>query len=176
MAELTRDQLLVLTDDELLRVCRVERRRGTGPGGQKRNKTESAVTVTHQATGCSGSSDETRSQISNRLIALRHLRLHLALRLRQPPEPSPARQQGDVSVTPSWPFAETPSLRSPAYPLWAATLLDVLAGCGLRISEAAAFCGTSTGRLVRDLARDPALWQEVNRLRRAAGLTPLRGE
>ena len=84
MVGLTRNQLLALTDDELLRVCRVERRRGTGPGGQKRNKTESAVTVLHEASGCSGSSDETRSQISNRLIALHHLRLDLAVRLREP--------------------------------------------------------------------------------------------
>lgn len=163
MPELTRNQLLALTDDELLRVCRVERRRGTGPGGQKRNKTESAVTVLHETSGCSGSSDETRSQISNRLIALRHLRLDLALRLR---EPAPA----------AWPFTDVPSPRAAAYPLWTATLLDVLAGCGLRISEAATFCGLSTGRLVRDLARDPVLWQEVNRLRRTAGLTPLRGD
>ena len=163
MVELTRNQLLALTDDELLRVCRVERRRGTGPGGQKRNKTESAVTVLHEASGCSGSSDETRSQISNRIIALRHLRLDLAFRLREP-------------VPVAWPFADVPSLRAAAYPLWAATLLDVLTGCGLRISEAAAVCGSSTGRLVRDFARDPALWQEVNRRRRAAGLTVLRGE
>ena len=161
MPELTRNQLLALADDELLRACRVDRRLGTGPGGQKRNKTESAVTVTHEATGVAGGSDETRSQITNRLLALRQLRLNLALRLREPPPVA-------------WPFAETPSLRSPDYPLWTAALLDVLAGCGLRISEAAAFCGTSTGRLVRDLARDPVLWQEVNRLRRAAELPPLR--
>jgi len=160
---LSRNQLLALPDDELLRACRIDRRRGTGPGGQKRNKTESAVTVTHEATDIDGSSDETRSQISNRLIALRHLRLNLALRLRETPPTA-------------WAFADVPSLRSEFYPQWTAALLDVLMGCGLRISEAAAFCGLSTGRLVRDLARDPALWQEVNRLRRAAGLTPLRGE
>ena len=139
----------------------VDRRLGTGPGGQKRNKTQSAVTVTHEASGIAGSSDETRSQISNRLIALRHLRLNLALRLREPP-------------LAAWGFAAVPSLRSPDYPLWTAVLLDVLVACGLRISEAAAFCGTSTGRLVRDLSRDPALWQEVNRLRRDADLAPLR--
>ncbi len=161
MPELTRNQLLALADEELLRVCRVERRLGTGPGGQKRNKTESAVTVVHEASGVSGSSDETRSQITNRLLALRQLRLNLALRLRAPP-PMPR------------PFAETPSLRSPDYPLWTAVLLDVLADRGLRVSEAAAFCGLSTGRLVRELARNPALWQEVNRLRRAAGLPVLR--
>lgn len=43
--------------------------RGTGPGGQKRNKTESKVRCVHRASGAIGESDQTRSQHENKRIA-----------------------------------------------------------------------------------------------------------
>lgn len=46
--------------------CDWEYMRGTGPGGQKRNKTESKVRCTHRDSGAVGESDETRSQHDNR--------------------------------------------------------------------------------------------------------------
>jgi protein subunit release factor A len=47
--------------------------RGTGPGGQKRNKTESKVRCVHRASGAIGESDETRSQHENKRIAFRKM-------------------------------------------------------------------------------------------------------
>ena len=38
-----RDAAIAASDDELLRQCEVDRYRASGPGGQHRNKTESAV-------------------------------------------------------------------------------------------------------------------------------------
>lgn len=43
--------------------------RGTGPGGQKRNKTESKVRCLHRESGAIGESDETRSQHTNKAQA-----------------------------------------------------------------------------------------------------------
>lgn len=43
--------------------------RGTGPGGQKRNKTESKVRCIHRASGAIGESDETRNQHQNKRLA-----------------------------------------------------------------------------------------------------------
>lgn len=43
--------------------------RGTGPGGQKRNKTETKVRCVHRASGAAGESDETRDQHKNRKLA-----------------------------------------------------------------------------------------------------------
>ena len=156
-----RNTLLALPDEQFLRLCRVERCRGTGPGGQKRNKTESAVTVTHPESGIAGASDETRSQHSNLRLAVRHLRHALALNWRAP---APA----------TWKFPAIPGAHDAQYPLWLAAMLDVLEAHGCRVSEAAATCGLSTGQLVRGLAGDPALWQHVNRRRRELGLPQLR--
>ena len=47
--------------------------RGTGPGGQKRNKTSSKVRCVHRASGAVGESDETRSQHDNRRLAFRKM-------------------------------------------------------------------------------------------------------
>lgn len=43
--------------------------RGTGAGGQKKNKTSSAVHCTHKVSGAHGYSEETRSQAKNRELA-----------------------------------------------------------------------------------------------------------
>lgn len=47
--------------------------RGSGAGGQHRNKTSSAVRVVHPPSGAKGESQEERSQYLNRRTALRRL-------------------------------------------------------------------------------------------------------
>ena len=156
-----RNRLLELPDPELRSLCRIECFRGTGRGGQKRNTTDSAVRVTHLETSVSVVCDETRSQTRNRALALRRLRHSLALAHRAPPELPPT-------------FRGKPGPKSPAYPIWMAEVLDVLEHHGLRISDAAAYLGTTTGKLVRDLAKDNALWQHVNASRQRNQPSPLR--
>ena len=50
---------------------------GTGPGGQKRNKTESTVLLTHRPTGLQVRCETSRSQQHNRVAALALLRARL---------------------------------------------------------------------------------------------------
>ena len=71
-----------LDDDDLLAQCRVETMRGSGPGGQHRNKVESAVRLTHEPTGIVVTASERRSQHRNRELALERLREKLADRFR----------------------------------------------------------------------------------------------
>ncbi|HXU72233.1 MAG TPA: peptide chain release factor-like protein [Polyangia bacterium] len=51
--------------------------RGTGSGGQKRNKTESTVLLTHRPTGLQVRCETSRSQQHNRVLALAILRARL---------------------------------------------------------------------------------------------------
>ena len=53
--------------------CRFDYYRGTGAGGQKRNKTESACRVTHLASGAVGQAEDTRSQHENKRLAFRRM-------------------------------------------------------------------------------------------------------
>jgi len=59
-----------------------ETMRGTGPGGQHRNTTDSAVRVTHKPTGVSAYSD-TKSQHDNRKYALAVLKSRLSEQMKQ---------------------------------------------------------------------------------------------
>src|SRR5438045_1493157 len=71
-----------LTDAQLLEQCAVDTYRASGPGGQKRNKTSSAVRIRHLPSGLIVIAEESRSQHENRARALRRLRQALYLRLR----------------------------------------------------------------------------------------------
>ena len=66
-----------LDDDALLADCTVEFRRASGPGGQHRNKVESAVRLHHGPTAITVNASERRSQSQNRLLALERLRARL---------------------------------------------------------------------------------------------------
>ncbi len=69
---------------KLLRECDVETYRGSGPGGQHRNKTESAVRMTHRPSGVVRVATEHRSQLRNRELALERIWRVLEARKRKP--------------------------------------------------------------------------------------------
>src|SRR6187200_1235161 len=71
-----------LTDPQLLSQCEVDTYRASGPGGQKRNKTSSAVRLRHGPTGLIVIAEESRSQHENKAKALKRLRQALFLKLR----------------------------------------------------------------------------------------------
>src|SRR5438874_12489908 len=73
-----------LTDDQLLGQCAVDTYRASGPGGQKRNKTSSAVRLRHGPTGLMVIAEESRSQHENRARAVRRLRQAIYLQVREP--------------------------------------------------------------------------------------------
>src|SRR5271163_1618507 len=73
-----------LSDQQLLAQCDVDTYRASGPGGQKRNKTSSAVRLRHAPTGLIVIAEESRSQHENKAKALKRLWYALFLELRDP--------------------------------------------------------------------------------------------
>jgi ribosome-associated protein len=67
-------EALALDDEALLKACDVEYFIASGPGGQHRNKTASAVRLTHPPTELSVTATERRSQVLNKSVALERLR------------------------------------------------------------------------------------------------------
>jgi len=72
------------TDEELLKECRQETFRSSGPGGQHANTTESAVRLKHTPTGIIVTAQDERSQHRNRAIALTRLRKALEKKRHKP--------------------------------------------------------------------------------------------
>ncbi|MED5322417.1 MAG: peptide chain release factor-like protein, partial [Planctomycetota bacterium] len=63
-----------IDEELLLRHCKLEFGRGTGPGGQRRNKVATACEIVHEPTGVMAHAAEMRKQADNRRVALRRLR------------------------------------------------------------------------------------------------------
>ena len=165
---------LSLADDELLVQCEVDCYRASGPGGQKRNKTSSAVRLRHTPTGLSAQSNEDRSQHVNKARALRRLRKVIALALRTPQNPQVFVPSESLASCISDDGRIVVGRKDRRYSRAVAEVLDVLVACGVRVSEAAVCLGVSTAHLVKFLQGDPSLWQRVNELRAEAGVRPLR--
>lgn len=163
-----------MSDEQFWRHCRWEAFRGSGPGGQKRNKTSSAVRVIHEPTGMAAVAEESRSQSENRQRAFRRLRKTIAFDLRvpidlrdfHPPEWWAALldSSGRLRLSP----------RSEHF-LWAGGfLLDVLHAAEGSVADAARLLGLSTANVVKMFSVDPVLWDRANRIRAACGLKLLK--
>src|SRR6202011_6170763 len=101
MSEICRDIWTALSDAQLLAQCEVDTYRASGPGGQKRNKTSSAVRLRHLPSGLIVIAEESRSQHENRARALRRLRQALYLKIREELPPA-ARTAEALAARPDY--------------------------------------------------------------------------
>jgi hypothetical protein len=157
--------------DDLLRECDETRTRRSGPGGQHRNKTETAVILRHRATGISAEASERRSQAENRMVALKRLRLTLALEHRTPANPAGPSQLWR-SRTRGRQLVIGPDHDD--FPAMIAEALDHLHCAEFDMPTVAGSLGVSTTQLVRLFKRAPAAWTALGRLRATLGLPGLK--
>ena len=148
MTEAERNTMLTAEDDVLLHDCEFIMQKGTGNGGQKINKTSSAVRLRHRPTGIAVAANEERSQAKNRHIALRKLRYEIALQIHTTPSGA------DFVLLPSPSPANHARLI-----LWTAALFDRLAVSGFDLAQTAALCGASISQLERAMRKYPQVWR-----------------
>ncbi len=174
LSDMNEVDLLAFEDAQLLKGCVVETFRASGPGGQHRNKTDSAVRLRHEASGCVVQAFESRSQHENRALALERLRACIALRVRRPVE-----LEGYVAppaLRAILPGAGSQRVRgrNPAFWPGVQALMDLMVAEGLALGPTSARLGMSTGQLSRVITSEPELLRAVNAMRAEAGLHPLR--
>ncbi len=178
-ARLPRTTWSRLTEDQLLTQCEVDTYRASGPGGQKRNKTSSAVRLRHLPTGLLVIAEESRSQHENKAMALKRLWRSLFLHLRDE-LPVEARTPEFLATHPDYAAARGTdgrlhlSAKNPQFWFAVGVVLDVLAATESRVADTAALLGISTGNLIDFLQTDPKVWQEANRIRTVFGHKALR--
>ena len=168
-----------LPPEQLLKECDIMNTKGSGPGGQHRNKVQTAVVIKHLPTKVAGQASESRSQKSNMDNAIIRLRVKLAVSCRtqsEPPQPPPA----DVAYQPSslWAGRVKGGKLSinPRHTDFPAVLCEAL-DCIWReqdVKAASTQLGISTSQMVKLLAKEPTALQLVNGLRASSGLPPLR--
>ena len=156
----------------LLADCHIQRGRGSGPGGQHRNKVETAIDITHQPTGVHGAASERRQQSQNQRVALFRLRVNLALEVRCKIQPGAATtalwrsrcRGGRIAVNPG----------HDDFPAILAEALDHLAAVDMDVKAAATTLNCSASQLVKLLDVEPRALAAVNQRRSDLGLRPLR--
>jgi hypothetical protein len=171
-----RDEHILASDEELVRQCDVDRYRASGPGGQHRNKTESAVRVRHRATGVAAHADDSRSQHENKARAVKRLRGALALGVREPVALDgfvASARLAAVVAGGTAPLGEK-TRQTAGYWVAMAQLLDLFVAAGAEVAVAAGHLGIGSAALSRLLTHDPLVQRTVNELRAQRGLRPLR--
>ena len=165
--------LASLDDDVLLKQCDIGFGRASGPGGQNRNKVETAVTITHKPTGIEASASERRKQYENRLNALKRLRIRLAMEVRTRVHPErhraselwERRRQGEkMSVNPE----------HRDYPGLLAEALDVITARKFDVAGAAGVLGITMSQLAKLVRHNKHAFALVNEGRVARGLPALK--
>ena len=156
----------------LLRDCSERRTRRSGPGGQHRNRVETAVVLRHELSGIEAEANERRSQAENRQVALFRLRIRLAVGVRtvRTPDQVPSElwrlrcRAGRILVNPT----------HPDFPALLAEALDVLAMCEFDVPVAAESLACTGSQLVKLLKDERSAFEWLTRERVSRGLPRLR--
>lgn len=159
-----------LSEEALVKECSLRNDRRSGPGGQHRNKVETAVIIVHLPTGTQAEASQRRSHADNRREAIARLRLSLATRIRHPatnPTPSQLWRQrvhgSRLSVSSS----------HSDFACLLAELLDRLHVCNYALPECAEYFSVTSSQLIKLLKQHPPALVQVNAAREDRGMHKL---
>lgn len=161
-----------LGEAELLKQCEFSFGKASGPGGQHRNKVETAVRILHLPSGIEASAAERRSQRDNRRAAVFRLRIRLAVQL----ECTPASDElpsalwlsrcrgGKIHCSPE--HQDAPAM-----------LAEAMTACrlyGFVHQDAARRLGCSGTQFLKFLGKFPEAREALEKAREARGLPRLK--
>ena len=158
--------------ERLLADCEVDRTRRSGPGGQHRNKVETAIVLVHRPSGIRAEAGERRSQPQNHAVAVFRLRVKLALCVRLPlgdtwqPSPLWRSRCRNQRVAVNTDHADFPAILAEA--------LDVVYFCELDLKQAASRLACTPTQLAKLMQQEPNCWQAFNAARTKQGLPGLK--
>lgn len=143
-------------DRDLLQLCRLDSFRGSGRGGQKRNKTSNAIRLTISDIAVTESASRSRAQ--NITSALRKLRLTIALSLSPllrrdcigqpfPDEIKPYLGKGVIRINP----------HNPLFPVFSGCVVDLFMEYGGKWAIVAEALGVSNSQLRRFVEKHAGL-------------------
>jgi hypothetical protein len=165
-----RSFVLKLSDAELLKLCKVSAYKGSGPGGQHRNKTSSGVSLElrienrESRINLNAYSCDDRSSHVNKLLALKKLRLKIALQIREEhAEQAPFDFPGSSGKI---------SLDNKLYPEFIADILDRINAANGDLGEAAKMWGLSKSALNKIILQDKKVLEAFQKIRSAASPMP----
>jgi len=182
-----------LDDEALLAQCDLSKNRSTGPGGQHRNKVESQIILLHRASGIEAQASERRSSQDNKIVALKRLRLLLAVAIRCPvpageigtalwrsrliagPKPKAEELIPGVKLRPK-PAPKRISVNPDHhdYPAILAEALDAVADADWDLKPAAIRLNVSPTQLMRLIKDHPPAFLKLNAERAKRGAHPLK--
>jgi hypothetical protein len=154
--------------------CRLEFYMASGPGGQKKNRTYSAVRATHKRTTISTVAEESRSQSDNKEKALKRLKKKIALQVRKDFSSTGFKVHPEAAALFLKEGIKKINSKNRLYPLYCAVLLDSIYTSKGKLSEASKRLNSSTGKLNKVISSDKDIFNAVNSLRSSFGLNSLR--
>lgn len=157
-----------LEEESLAAQCAFSKDKGSGPGGQHRNKVESRVTIVHTPTGVEAMAGERRSAVDNRRVAIFRLRLALAVGVRTPVPAGDVRSGLWMSRCVRGKIACNPQHRD--YPALLAEALDAVWAGDLDVATAALRLSCSSSQLLKLIKDHPPAFVLLNQARESRGM------